>query len=97
MDTTIQEYISEALDNLAMDMIAKKDVIPQLTRTMKQIEDINKITTEHVSTLTTTNTRLTDHVGKQHQRSCQATAVKKQQYMNTNPNLTQHDVVGPMA
>ena len=52
MEITMQEEISEALDNLKMATTEEKFILSQMTITMKQMSDTNNILTYQLNTLT---------------------------------------------
>ena len=68
-----QDKITKDPGKMNMDTTAWKYVIYQLTRTIKQLADTDKIITEQVRTFNATNALLEPHGGKQKQKSRQAT------------------------
>ena len=54
----MKEKISETQDNLDMSTTIERDLLTQITSTIKHLEDTNKILMEEVKTLIATNARL---------------------------------------
>ena len=52
MSIKAQDDIDEALDNLVMATNPEKDILTQLTSTIKHLSETNKILTEQINTLT---------------------------------------------
>ena len=65
MNITRHEDISKVLDNLAMATTSENYLLNQITITIQNMEETNKILMEKIKTLTATNEQLTAYSGHQ--------------------------------
>ena len=73
MYITMQDEIDDTLEKLVMEKTTDKNLIAQLTSTIKQLAKINKILTDQIKTLTEKNTKLTENYEYQQKQGGKAT------------------------